>query len=177
MAEMNPFAPPDAAVEAAIDLEPQLASRASRLLAVLNDVGMFGILPFAAMVVGIFTGYILRDAQDSRAGSIDPRAPWLFVPIGLLLLLNACTLATRGATLGKLMTGIRIARPSGERAGFFRIVGLRILPLWIAFTILFAVDPVLGALLLLGDTLCIFRADRRCLHDLIAGTVVVSRRV
>lgn len=177
MAEMNPFAPPDAAVEATTDLEPQLASRASRLLAALNDVGMFGILPFAAVIAAGVSGYLLRATGETLTFASDPRLPWFFVPIGVLLALNAWTLATRGATLGKLMTGIRIARPNGERAGFFRIVGLRILPLWIAFTILFAVNPALGALLLLGDVLLVFRADRRCLHDLIAGTVVVSRRV
>ncbi|MBK6943054.1 MAG: RDD family protein [Planctomycetes bacterium] len=177
MAEMNPFAPPDAAVEAAAPRTPDPASRASRLLAVLNDVGMFGILPFAAVVAAGVAGYVLRAPNETLTFSSDPRVPWFFVPIAVLLALNAWTLATRGATLGKLMAGIRIARRSGERAGFFRIVGLRILPLWIAFAVLSEVDLVLGAALLLGDVLLVFRADRRCLHDLIAGTVVVSRRV
>lgn len=177
MAEMNPFAPPDAAVEAATEHAPQSASRGSRLLAVLNDVGMFGILPFASVVAAVVSGYLLRAADETLTFSSDPRVPWLLVPIGVLLALNSWTLATRGATLGKLLTGIRIARPSGERAGFFRIVGMRILPIWIGFAWLSRVAPALGTAFLIVDTLFIFRADRRCLHDLIAGTVVVSRRV
>jgi hypothetical protein len=33
--------------------------------------------------------------------------------------------------------------------------------------------PILGAIFWITDSLFIFRADRRCLHDLMAGTKVV----
>jgi len=34
--------------------------------------------------------------------------------------------------------------------------------------------PVVGSFFVLIDTLLVFRADRRCVHDLIAGTKVVK---
>ncbi|MCY1389879.1 hypothetical protein D9M71_46890 [compost metagenome] len=39
---------------------------------------------------------------------------------------------------------------------------------------LLAYVPVIGVLLVMVDYLFIFRADRRCLHDLMAGTRVVQ---
>jgi uncharacterized RDD family membrane protein YckC len=36
--------------------------------------------------------------------------------------------------------------------------------------------PIFGLFFVLADTLMIFRADRRCLHDLMAGTRVVKVR-
>ncbi|MNT88741.1 RDD family protein [compost metagenome] len=40
---------------------------------------------------------------------------------------------------------------------------------------LLAYIPVVGMLVVLVDYLFIFRADRRCLHDLAAGTRVVQQ--
>ena len=34
--------------------------------------------------------------------------------------------------------------------------------------------PYIGAFLILADVLCIFREDRRCLHDHLAGTRVID---
>ena len=36
--------------------------------------------------------------------------------------------------------------------------------------------PMLGGFASLVDALCIFREDRRCIHDLIAGTRVIEYR-
>jgi len=82
---------------------------------------------------------------------------------------NVIMLTLRGQSIGKWLTGIRIVMfQSGAPAGFVRAVLLR------SFVI-----SVLGSISYVGpgiqlfDILCIFRQDRRCLHDLIADTMVV----
>lgn len=41
-------------------------------------------------------------------------------------------------------------------------------------TIALSLIPAIGQLFAVIDTLCIFWEDRRCIHDLIAGTKVVN---
>lgn len=74
-------------------------------------------------------------------------------------------LARRGQTAGKILLGIRIVdRESGRNAGFVRNVLLR-------FLLNRVISLIPGYLIV--DGLFIFRKDRRCLHDMLAGTVVV----
>lgn len=69
-----------------------------------------------------------------------------------------------GQSLGKRFIGIRIVESdSGRTASALRIIALRILPF-----------ALVGPALMLLDALFIFGAQRRCLHDLLAGTKVVS---
>jgi uncharacterized RDD family membrane protein YckC len=77
----------------------------------------------------------------------------------------------RGQTVGKMAAGTRIAMLDGSRPGFVNALALRTWPVW-AFSLLAGALPALGVATLI-DVLLIFRADRRCLHDLIAGTKVV----
>ena len=70
-----------------------------------------------------------------------------------------------GQTIGKRLGGIRIVMMSaGENGGFVPNVLLRA---WLNFII--GIIPLYG----LVDVLFIFREDRRCIHDLIAGTRVI----
>lgn len=70
-----------------------------------------------------------------------------------------------GWTLGKWVTGLRIERRDGERAGFLRTL-LR-----------HTVGYLLSLLTLgLGFLLAAFNREGRALHDLLAGTVVVRAR-
>jgi uncharacterized RDD family membrane protein YckC len=68
-----------------------------------------------------------------------------------------------GQSLGKRFMQIRIVEyDSGRTASALRILALRILPF-----------ALLGPALMLLDALFILGAERRCLHDLLAGTKVV----
>lgn len=75
-------------------------------------------------------------------------------------------LSTFGQTIGKKMMNIKIVKAdSGENGGFVTNVLMRgILNGILGFIPLYA----------LVDVLFIFREDRRCIHDMIAGTRVVS---
>lgn len=95
------------------------------------------------------------------------------VAIFAALLAFACvqiyTLTTRGQTVGKRMLGIKIVMVEDESLpGFFKMQVMRgFLPS------LMASIPYLGWVFWILDCCFIFRDDRRCIHDLIAGTKVV----
>ncbi len=54
-------------------------------------------------------------------------------------------------------------------ASITKLIGLRYLPLSIAVLI-----PYVGMIFVFIDPLFIFREERRCIHDFIAGTKVVN---
>jgi len=88
----------------------------------------------------------------------------------IFMVINGYLLVTKGQTLGKLALGIRIVDAvSNGAATAVKILGLRYV-----LVMLVGAIPIIGGLLGLIDFLFIFREDRRCVHDLIAGTKVVS---
>ena len=89
---------------------------------------------------------------------------------GILALLQITLLCLRSQTVGKLLLRIQIVDiQNGQPGGPVRAFLLRALvPTMIEFI------PLLGFVFWLVDTCFIFREDRRCIHDLIAGTRVVK---
>jgi uncharacterized RDD family membrane protein YckC len=81
---------------------------------------------------------------------------------------NLWLLAHRGATIGKYLVRIRTTRTDGRRASIWRLVFLRGAPLALAALLPYA------NLLVPASLLLIFRAERRCLHDYLADTIVVK---
>ena len=147
-------APPAAPAQLApIFVQAESAGRGGRLLAVVVDA----LLGAACWLPALY--------PDPSIG--------LFLCYGCLLVFAATQillLTTRGQTVGKMLIGVRIVRyDEGTNAGFLRAVLLRaVLPGIIMLV------PVLGQIFSLVDVCFIFREDRRCLHDLIAGTEVVK---
>ncbi|QPG34951.1 RDD family protein [Vibrio europaeus] len=85
------------------------------------------------------------------------------------ILCHGYLLHKKGQTIGKYVFGISIVNMKGELIGFPKIYLKRNLPVGMA-----AYIPFIGGYLPLADMLFIFRKDKRCMHDLIAGTQVVS---
>lgn len=160
---VNPYQPPASATVADDVAEPDvtdLAGRGARLGAVLLD---------ALLLNSAF--WYLVDQLQGGTGLTEPRA---FVPAAIVLVVAGVQvrlLYERGQTLGKLALGIRIVRRNGAPAGLPRILLLRE-----AFAGLAPHVPVIGTLVTLVDSLMIFRADHRCLHDHVADTIVVRAR-
>ena len=69
-----------------------------------------------------------------------------------------------GATVGKLLIGARILRTDGSSLGFAKAFQR-----WLC-------TLLSGLMLGIGYLLVAFRADKKALHDLLAGTQVVYRR-
>jgi uncharacterized RDD family membrane protein YckC len=117
---------------------------------------------------GRFPSLADLDLSAAQAG-----IKWVWAGLLFAILLQSILLALRGQNLGKLAVGVRVVKLNGEPAGVLRGVFLRyLLPVFVmmVLNILFP----LGFLFLFVDFCFIFRADRRCLHDLIAGTKVVA---
>lgn len=150
-----------------------LAPRWKRLLATLIDAAL---VPVLSLVLVMLTN-VAEDAADYADNTWMLHV--LLLAIVSYLLLNGYTLWRRGQTLGKCLLGIMIAPASvlqqadapAQPAPLWLLVAVRA---WF-FAILFtSIIPVFIWIPLL-DQLFILRKDRRCLHDLIAGTVVIQR--
>lgn len=148
-------------------LELYLASRGTRFWANFIDNFILGLLVFAS-----------QNAAQPIPG---------LVFLGYMLV-QIVLLTKDGQTIGKKIMSIKIVKTkTGKNGGFVANVLLR--SLYMILLILVAVFAPrffifglgmgyssIGLIYLLGsllDILLIFRSDRRCLHDMIAGTSVV----
>jgi len=178
--EPNPYAPPAADIGeqsiAIVSASGDLASRWQRLGAALLDFlpAVGALVPF---VIGVMTK-ALSGQPLAPAGGVNPLAPFLaagrlgiisLVLLGAVAVTQWTLLGLRGQTFGKIVAGIRIVRLDGSRASFFRTVVARNWPFSICGLLFGNAGSVVGTV----DALFVFRRDKRCLHDLMAGTKVV----
>jgi uncharacterized RDD family membrane protein YckC len=158
---LNPFAAPRAELEAGASVqEAQLAERGTRLVAVLLDAAV--ALPL--VLIWVLTLVAFKGNETATMVGM------VIMVLGVLALAvyQLVLLTTKGQTLGKRWMKVRIATLDGGNPGFVKAVLLR------GFVNgLICGVPYLGMVYSLVDILFIFREDRRCIHDLIAGTRVV----
>jgi uncharacterized RDD family membrane protein YckC len=189
----NPYSPPASELNQGLVTGTQgveLAGRGTRLSAVTLDGLVISIPLLPMLALGIYFG-VRAEAEMSRAVVDDnlSQMPSLSAPSSefMVLLGIAAAIGMLGAlgvaiyqwilisqtaqSLGKKWTGIRIERVDGSNLTFGTGVFLRN---WVP-KVMGAV-PYLGMLFFLVDCLFIFREDRRCLHDHIAGTRVVRHQ-
>jgi uncharacterized RDD family membrane protein YckC len=167
--ELNPYAAPvpDAApspARADADESLVLADRGTRLGAAILDgcIAMLGAAPGLAVMLWV----IVKKANSES----------LLILFGALLLLGLLgvssyqwyLIATTGQSLGKRYLHVKIVMADGRAVGFVHGVVLRA---WVIA--LLSGIPYVGSCVSLVDALMILNADRRCLHDRIAGTIVV----
>lgn len=164
MSAENRYAPPQADVKDLTESQ-DLAGRGARLGGAIID----GIISWVVLFpIVYYSGFW----QSAMFGQIS----WTFqfgmglIGIVVFVVLNGYLLAKRGQTIGKLLVGTRIVSvDGGQILPFLKVFGLRYLPISIVAQI-----PLIGNLLAIVNVLFIFRDDRRCIHDLIAGTKVVN---
>lgn len=163
MDEDNVYAPPVADLETPQEIN--LASRWARLGGSLVD----GII--AMIVLGpvmYFTGFWER----AMSGDVPISDTIIYGLLGLVvyLVLNGYLLSKRGQTIGKLVVGTRIISiETNEILPLWKVFVVRYLPLAVSANL-----PIIGPLVVGIDSLFIFRKDKRCIHDFIAGTKVIK---
>ena len=166
---------------------PELADRGRRLGARLIDWAIQAVLAIPGLILlgteVIKLILLASQGQEPDFENLDlPRVILgISVLLGaalILLVVQAWLLSTRGQSLGKMAVGIRVVRfADSGKAGFVHAWLLREFVMSI-IAVFLSVIPILGVLLQpafqLTDICFIFRDDRRCLHDLLAGTKVVK---
>jgi uncharacterized RDD family membrane protein YckC len=166
MSHDNPFAAPEAEIGTIPEFTPfNLADRGTRFVAAFVD-GLIGIVFTLPLMYAFGFFNTPQAAQNVSFTSTIGLGVLGFV---FFVLIHGYFLMKNGQTVGKKLTGIRIADLDGGLPSFGRLIGLRYLP-----TSLISLIPLAGAFYPFLDVLFIFRSDRRCLHDLIAGTQVVK---
>lgn len=164
-ATANPYAAPAARVaEVSATNALVKSTRLNRLGAVLLDTA---VLVVPAIVIAVMLPSMQVDGRTSSAFSI---AMGVFgLGIIAFVIYQFVMLYRHGQTLGKKILGIRIVRSDGSRAGFGRLLLLRYLIPGVIGAI-----PFIGILFSLVDPLFIFGDEKRCVHDLLADTIVVD---
>jgi uncharacterized RDD family membrane protein YckC len=170
----NAYAPFNPAAADASEFVPSLASRGSRLGAVLLDqlFVLILLLPGLWQLLQPF----MKDMQAGRSptpeeivAQLAPALPLLIIPILVFVIVQIVLLVKHGQTVGKKLLGIRIVKLNGSNPGFVSVIIMRsFLPGLIGGI------PAVGPFFSLVNVLLIFREDRRCIHDLMAGTIVVE---
>jgi uncharacterized RDD family membrane protein YckC len=164
MAEANPYAPPTVSQSyRPIDRSfgAPLATLGQRFGAAMLD-GVIFLVGYIPLLLGVGMG---GEGTEVESGS-----PLLAGFGGFILLcligVNIYFLVKYGQSIGKRISGIRVVgKDSDENPGPLKVIGLRIV-----------LNGLLGIIPFYGfvDVLFIFGQERRCLHDLIAGTRVVQ---
>lgn len=171
----------------------EMASLGQRFAAKMIDFALI-IVPLWVVLTMVFDQAFVEETQKlqndptAMVNAMQKRAeklqasggmklPLASLVFDMALIVNVVLLTLRGQTIGKLCLGIQVVRfPDGARAGFIKALLLRA----ILFTILVFTSLIyfggMGWALLMADYLMIFRKDRRCLHDLVADTLVTKRK-
>ena len=155
----------------------ELASPWERLVAWIID----GLIYFAVIVVAVFIGIAIAGVGLSDLIDFDLEFFLGALAIVIVLVLLAflaifivqiVLLVTRGQTIGKIIMKIRIVDAvTGQHPGWARLILLRTIVNSVIISFL-NILPGAGGAYFLVDSLFIFRADHRTIHDLIAGTRV-----
>lgn len=169
MDEQNPYTTPQAVVADMGDGE--LADRGARLGAAIID----GLILMAILLPLMFFGGYFSAAMDAAAQGrqvgIGTTLMWGLIGLAVFVAVQFVPLNANGQTWGKKVLGIKIVDLAGGKPPVGKLIGLRYLPMQVAGAI-----PVVGPIIGLVNILMIFRGDRRCGHDLIAGTRVVTAK-
>lgn len=169
---VSPYAPPRATLTESADYladagEVVYAGFWKRAAALVIDtlvvsvayVVAFMVFAFVAGALGLFSG---GSAPSVTAGLIGVLA-YLGWPIVSGLYYVAMESSSTQATLGKMAIGIKVTDAEGRRIG-----GLRALGRWASHLLCYLT-------IYIGYAMAAFTREKRALHDLVAGTLVVDR--
>lgn len=164
----NPYAAPAVDVidpELALP-DSRLASRVQRLVAAIVD----GV-SFLPMLLPIWLAEWHGDPIAFSDGDLLSLLMSGFIWLAIAIV-HGYFLVTEGASLGKKLLRIRIVTTEGERVNPAKLLILRTaLPFLASGLCCCGIGPIVT----LVDSLFIFGIQRRCLHDLLAGTIVIRK--
>ena len=182
MSEENPYAAPapdlaDAPSDPSIPGPHNHASLGERLLGKIIDTLV--ILP-VIFLIGLVFAIIFTKALSENPNTLQKLSgnsgfeifPSIVMPLAIMVIYMAIQWTfwkATGQSIGKKVMKTRIVNLDGSQANVRTIAFKRYGPIAILSMI-----PVVGGLIGLVDALLVFRGERNCLHDDIAGTRVIK---
>jgi uncharacterized RDD family membrane protein YckC len=164
----DPYRAPEA--EGYIDesADRRIPPRRTRLLGSILD-GLFELAVWSPSLVWIGDELKSVEWDESRLRPESRLIYWAFVLLSFAI--QSVVLAARSQSIGKVLVGTKIvSHPDGSNPGLIRMVILR---LWVQYLVL-GMIPYFGRFYIWVDALAIFFSkENRCIHDLLAGTIVV----
>jgi uncharacterized RDD family membrane protein YckC len=165
VSEQNPYSAPEAlVVDHVVVGAPRLGGRGERFGAAIID----GLILVAILLPLMFASGYFSGLMQGVKPSFGMQALWGLLGFAIMVAVQGYPLAQTGQTWGKKVLKLKIVDLAGNKPEFAKLIGLRY-----ATTQLIGLIPFVGGLYALVDVLFIFREDKRCIHDLIAGTRVV----
>lgn len=141
------------------------ASRWLRLIAAIIDAVITVVVTVSIIFILPFLGFDLRHVENDRVFNLA-----LSVLTGVVFLcVNGYLLDKHGQTVGKKILGIKIVSTTEENLTPWRLFILRYMLICVVSSL-----GLYGLVVAFIDPLLIFTKDRKCLHDLLAGTIVVK---
>lgn len=152
-------------------MEGTLASRTSRFKAWLVDFAIVGV---PAIIAGVLVALTTKPNASQGQPEISFVALAVMILVGIysliIIVIQILKLHKQGQTIGKQFAKVRIVKiADGTNGGIITNVVMRAIVPGLIGSI-----PMVGSVFALVDILFIFREDKRCIHDLIAGTRVVD---
>lgn len=145
-------------------VESELASRWARLGGYIIDSIIIVVVTLPVMFA---VGWFDRIMSGEQPGLMMSMLMGLS-GVAVFAAINGYFIVNRGQTIGKMALGTRMVTVEGTHPD---------MAAWLkryAVLILLTQIPVLGGFIFLVNALFIFNGERRCLHDLAAGTKVVK---
>lgn len=157
------FIPKKSSTDMKLEEPGELATRGRRLIGSLIDGLIIAIL-FLPLYFAIAKGSSLQNLSIYQQIILSLASILIYVAI------NGYLIYKNGQTIAKKLLGMKMVDyKSNTNANVFKVIFLR-------YGILIALNlvPFIGNLFGFVNPLFIFGKERRCLHDLIAGTKVVN---
>lgn len=161
----NPYSAPQSVVADYGQPEQiELAGRGMRLVGAIIDT----IILMTLLVPIMFASGFMSMAMSGQQPGFGFQVGMTLVSFVVFVLVQGYFLNQSGQTIGKKLLGMKIVDVDGNKPDFVKLLAQR-------YGIMYVIQliPVLGGLFGLVNVLFIFREDRRCIHDLFAGTRVV----
>ena len=165
----NPYAPPRAIVRDIADPSALAApaDRGTRLGAAILDSIIFMGMVYMPVLLGAMVGGVTAAAAGSASSNPMMAVGGLAAVIGFAVWcwLTIKYMGRNGQSIAKKLLNIKVVRTDGSPASLGRLIWLRNV-----LNGLISIVPLYGII----DALFIFGESRQCLHDKIAGTVVLK---
>lgn len=147
-------------------VDKNLAEPVERLLSSIIDALIIGVPLFSIAFIWFGLEEYLYILQNHMLIYILAS---ICISQGFYLLINGRLLYKYGQSVGKKLLGIKIVDLENNIPVFYKIYFIRYF-----LTMIYPIIPLFGVILSMVNYLFIFRKDRRCIHDHLAGTKVIK---